>query len=568
MSSNAQNDRLGYYATLGVAPGADDIDKVIQKAYRTQSLLLHPDKPTGSTEAFQELGDAYNVLSDKAARAAYDLSHKATAATTQLFPNGFQPKPSNPDLSERTRVPKGEKGKSKPKTKGTKADGQGNSKPKTKGTKACGGHSRNDKERHQAKKTLSEERAKRVAAEKAAREAGNFKTQEEVQERKAEKCDGERYAPGSDKWQKEKAKASECQRRWNVESRLGSQRLAELSEAKKLAHAIKYKGLSLEDAAKKMEEKIASSFESKLALEDVKRQPETMKRRPKQMCPIVEDWREESEDESPIITAEEAPQQPQPQRQHTTQLTVHVNDENNKGVAKQSICDGQLLKSSNATAAAGTLLASRLDALHTDSGNGAAAILATKESAITHHLSKEANHLHKIRRTLILAADTARARQKVAATLRSLGADEVNCARAADGRILPIFTQLRKDIKKSQKVEGFTAKTMWLLRVLMPEELEPLFPPPDDTVYPPEPVPRDGAIEAQLLIKAFKRFNYRYPEEIEDDVFDYDEDSEEEQDPEKDEEEEAEKDSDKVCDNDPWAGKNPDSGSDSTAWGW
>ncbi|KAG2768664.1 hypothetical protein JG687_00013723 [Phytophthora cactorum] len=64
-----------YYATLNVAKGATDDE--LRKAYRKLALKWHPDKnPNNSDEAqkkFQEIGEAYEVLSDKKKREIYDM---------------------------------------------------------------------------------------------------------------------------------------------------------------------------------------------------------------------------------------------------------------------------------------------------------------------------------------------------------------------------------------------------------------------------------------------------------------------------------------------------------------
>jgi len=62
-----------YYATLGCAPNADQ--SVIQAAYRALAKKYHPDANQGSEESkakFQEIQDAYEVLSDPTKRAYYD----------------------------------------------------------------------------------------------------------------------------------------------------------------------------------------------------------------------------------------------------------------------------------------------------------------------------------------------------------------------------------------------------------------------------------------------------------------------------------------------------------------
>ena len=58
-----------YYAVLGVARDADE--QTLKKAYRQAILTAHPDK--GGTDAeFQEVNEAWTVLSDATKRAGYD----------------------------------------------------------------------------------------------------------------------------------------------------------------------------------------------------------------------------------------------------------------------------------------------------------------------------------------------------------------------------------------------------------------------------------------------------------------------------------------------------------------
>lgn len=61
-----------YYTTLGVP--RDATDDAIKKAYRRLARKFHPDvsQESDATEKFQELGEAYEVLSDPEKRAAYD----------------------------------------------------------------------------------------------------------------------------------------------------------------------------------------------------------------------------------------------------------------------------------------------------------------------------------------------------------------------------------------------------------------------------------------------------------------------------------------------------------------
>ena len=75
-----------YYDILGVTPTASDIE--IKKAYRKLAITTHPDKNPGDAtahERFQAVGEAYQVLSQKDLRAAYDKYGKEKAQPNAGF---------------------------------------------------------------------------------------------------------------------------------------------------------------------------------------------------------------------------------------------------------------------------------------------------------------------------------------------------------------------------------------------------------------------------------------------------------------------------------------------------
>ncbi|HVT95615.1 MAG TPA: DnaJ domain-containing protein [Bryobacteraceae bacterium] len=76
-----QDTFIDYYELMQISPNAEQ--ETIQRVYRMLAARYHPDNPeTGDTDRFLLLGQAYRLLSDPEARAAYE----ATYAVRRLEP--------------------------------------------------------------------------------------------------------------------------------------------------------------------------------------------------------------------------------------------------------------------------------------------------------------------------------------------------------------------------------------------------------------------------------------------------------------------------------------------------
>lgn len=76
----------GYYDVLGIQPDATPTE--IKKAYRRKAMETHPDKHPDDPDAqrkFQDVGEAYQVLSDESLRKRYDEFGKDEAVPQQGF---------------------------------------------------------------------------------------------------------------------------------------------------------------------------------------------------------------------------------------------------------------------------------------------------------------------------------------------------------------------------------------------------------------------------------------------------------------------------------------------------
>lgn len=75
-----------YYDLLNLTPDATALD--IKKAYRKAAIKLHPDKNPNDPQAaakFQEVGEAYQVLSDESLRTKYDKYGKQESMPSEGF---------------------------------------------------------------------------------------------------------------------------------------------------------------------------------------------------------------------------------------------------------------------------------------------------------------------------------------------------------------------------------------------------------------------------------------------------------------------------------------------------
>ena len=89
-----------HYDTLDIDKDATNDE--IKKAYRKLSLQYHPDRNAGSQEAkerFQQISEAYGVLSNPEKRAEYDDELNGVQRFPAGFPPGFMPG-GNDDLSQ------------------------------------------------------------------------------------------------------------------------------------------------------------------------------------------------------------------------------------------------------------------------------------------------------------------------------------------------------------------------------------------------------------------------------------------------------------------------------------
>ena len=87
-----------HYQTLGVRP--DATSEQIKSSYRRLSLKFHPDKNRGNLffeERFQEIQEAYNILSNPEKRKIFDLLRK-TSVDDQIDHSPFSEIPEEENI--------------------------------------------------------------------------------------------------------------------------------------------------------------------------------------------------------------------------------------------------------------------------------------------------------------------------------------------------------------------------------------------------------------------------------------------------------------------------------------
>ena len=105
-----------YYLVLGIASDASQTD--IKDAYRRLAKTYHPDHYKGNSRPFQDIQEAYDVLSDPDRRKAHDVQMQNARPVPRkpVFSGPLEPlipvsegesffRPAHPDIHRRTGPP-------------------------------------------------------------------------------------------------------------------------------------------------------------------------------------------------------------------------------------------------------------------------------------------------------------------------------------------------------------------------------------------------------------------------------------------------------------------------------
>lgn len=84
MRNGSEKQMKDYYVILGIAPNASLSD--VKKAFRQKAAEFHPDRNTSelAPEKFHAVKEAYDILSDDEARAAYDENRRRNLLDSPL----------------------------------------------------------------------------------------------------------------------------------------------------------------------------------------------------------------------------------------------------------------------------------------------------------------------------------------------------------------------------------------------------------------------------------------------------------------------------------------------------
>jgi curved DNA-binding protein len=75
----SETEFIDFYELMQISPNAEA--ETIQRVYRMLAARYHPDNPhTGDTVKFVRLNEAYEILSDRELRSAYDLRYQTRRA--------------------------------------------------------------------------------------------------------------------------------------------------------------------------------------------------------------------------------------------------------------------------------------------------------------------------------------------------------------------------------------------------------------------------------------------------------------------------------------------------------